>query len=120
MLFSFRSIHTDILTVRLSRLSSVLVEEPLRDNPVVTSVGFVGNATAHLSSKLSDDIQSGHHGPEVKVILAKSRTYILSVSTEICAGRVPSAPVPIVGVPPGECTALTHGMGPMTKLSDLQ
>lgn len=78
------------------RLSSVLVEEPLRDNPVVASLGFVGNATAHLPSKVLDDIKSGHRGPNVNLTLAKSRTHILSVSKqahENCAGRVPSVPV---------------------------
>lgn len=67
-----------ILTVRLS---SVLVEEPLRDNPVVTSLGIVGNATAHLPSRMSDDIKSGHRGPEVEFRLAKSRSHFLSVRT---------------------------------------
>lgn len=61
-----------------------------------TSLGFVGNATADLPSKMSDDIKSGHHGPKAKVWACKI-PHLLCIffrsAHEICAGRVPSAPV---------------------------
>lgn len=80
------------------RPSSVLVEEPLRDNPVVTSLRLVGKATAHLPPKMSDDIKSGHRGPNVNLTLAKSRTSIGTIGQQVhekCAGRVSCAPVPM-------------------------
>lgn len=79
VLHPFRCTRTDCQTVQRLR------EEAPRDNPVVTSVGIVGNATAHFPSRMSDDIKIDHRGLEDSVSLAKSRTHNLSVSTsDLC------------------------------------